>query len=101
MKLRLAMILLAVSATGVTEPVQAQFSKGRSAPKAKVHLLASVEAVVAGQAFDAALQFELADGWHIYWTNSGDSGLPPKAAWQLPDGFSAGDLQFPIPTRHV
>jgi len=45
------------------------------------------------------LRFQLDPGWHIYWTNPGDSGEPPKIAWQLPTGFQAGDLQFPIPHR--
>ncbi|HWC16158.1 MAG TPA: protein-disulfide reductase DsbD domain-containing protein [Terriglobales bacterium] len=45
------------------------------------------------------LRFQLDPGWHIYWTNPGDSGEPPKVAWHLPSGFQAGDLQFPFPHR--
>jgi len=37
--------------------------------------------------------------WHVYWVNAGDSGEPPKIAWTLPAGFSAGAMQFPIPDR--
>ncbi len=36
-------------------------------------------------------------GWHSYWVNPGDSGAPPEVEWQLPEGFSAGPLQFPAP----
>lgn len=36
-------------------------------------------------------------GWHSYWINPGDSGAPPEVEWQLPEGFSAGPLQFPVP----
>ncbi|HKT25579.1 MAG TPA: protein-disulfide reductase DsbD domain-containing protein [Terriglobales bacterium] len=45
------------------------------------------------------LRFQLDPGWHIYWTNPGDSGEPPKITWHLPSGFQAGDLQFPAPHR--
>jgi thiol:disulfide interchange protein DsbD len=45
------------------------------------------------------LRFQLDPGWHIYWTNPGDSGEPPKVTWHLPSGFQASDLQFPAPHR--
>ena len=69
--------------------------------KAVVDLVSSVEAIVPGQPFDLALRFRITEGWHIYWQNSGDSGQPPRVTWTLPAGFSAGDLQFPIPKRHL
>lgn len=53
-----------------------------------------------GQSFDVALHFQLTPGWHIYWQNSGESGLPPSVAWTLPDGFVADELSFPTPKRH-
>lgn len=71
------------------------------AAKARVQLVSSVKAVAAGEAFDVAVKFTIDKGWHIYWMNAGDAGLPPKVEWMLPDGFSAGELRFPIPKRHV
>lgn len=71
-----------------------------AAPKAQVSLLPSVEAVVPGQPFDVGIRFQLDAGWHIYWQNSGDSGLPPSVRWTLPEGFTVGELQFPTPRRH-
>ncbi|HEX3094552.1 MAG TPA: protein-disulfide reductase DsbD domain-containing protein, partial [Candidatus Angelobacter sp.] len=41
----------------------------------------------------------LEPGWHIYWINPGDSGQPPSFKWQLPPGFSAGEIQWPRPER--
>lgn len=38
-------------------------------------------------------------GWHTYWKNPGDSGLPPKMKWNLPGGFSAGSIEWPTPER--
>jgi thiol:disulfide interchange protein DsbD len=82
-------------------PVAGQPDAGKPKPKAAVTLVASVDAVVPGRPFDAGLQFQLESGWHIYWKNSGQSGLPPNVTWSLPDAVTAGDLQYPIPKRHV
>ena len=47
----------------------------------------------------AGLYFKLEPGWHIYWENPGDSGEPPHIHWTLPDGITAGPLQFPPPSQ--
>jgi thiol:disulfide interchange protein DsbD len=47
----------------------------------------------------AGLYFKLEPGWHIYWKNAGDSGEPPHIHWTLPDGVTAGPMQFPAPKR--
>ena len=87
----------------VAGDTHAQFGKKRGAGRAKaaVSLVSSVEAVIPGQPFEVGIRFKLSPGWHIYWQNSGDSGLPPVAEWKLPIGFSAGDLRFPVPARSV
>lgn len=37
--------------------------------------------------------------WHSYWINPGDSGLPTRLAWKLPEGWRAGDIDWPLPQR--
>lgn len=37
--------------------------------------------------------------WHTYWINPADSGLETMLAWDLPEGFSAGDIHWPYPER--
>lgn len=37
-------------------------------------------------------------GWHIYWKNPGDTGLPTKISW-LEGGVEAGEIQWPSPER--
>ena len=54
---------------------------------------------VRGEATKAGLYFKLEPGWHIYWKNAGDSGEPPHIKWTLPEGITAGPLQFPAPKR--
>ena len=36
-------------------------------------------------------------GWHAYWTNPGDAGKEASIRWSLPEGFEAGELQYPTP----
>ncbi len=45
------------------------------------------------------LLFDLDKGWHTYWVNPGDAGAPPRVQWELPSGFRAGDIRWPVPTR--
>ena len=44
-----------------------------------------------------ALDYTPAPGWHTYWINPGDTGLPPKFKWNLPDGVTVANAQFPTP----
>ena len=52
-----------------------------------------------GQSFTGGLYFKLEPGWHVYWSNAGDSGEPPRITWTLPPGLTAGALEFPAPRR--
>lgn len=48
---------------------------------------------------NAGLYFKLEPGWHVYWKNPGDAGEPPHIKWTLPQGITAGPLEFPVPKR--
>ena len=43
------------------------------------------------------LKLRMAQEWHTYWKNPGDSGLPTKIQWTLPEGWKAGEIQWPYP----
>ncbi|MEO6966042.1 MAG: thioredoxin family protein [Acidobacteriaceae bacterium] len=64
-----------------------------------VELVTETNTIAPNHDFLAGLHFILDPGWHVYWINAGDAGLPPRVAWQLPVGITAGDLQFPAPER--
>jgi len=68
---------------------------------AKIALLAENGAFKPGQTASIGLFFDLDQGWHIYWVNPGDSGEPPRVQWNLPKGFRAGDIRWPVPVRLV
>ncbi|HJU76375.1 MAG TPA: protein-disulfide reductase DsbD domain-containing protein, partial [Sphingomicrobium sp.] len=52
-----------------------------------------------GGEVELAIHMRPSPGWHGYWLNPGDAGLPMEVKWQLPPGFSAGPLRYPVPTR--
>ncbi len=62
-------------------------------------LVADVAAVVPGRPFKLAVHFKMLDGWHVYWLNPGDSGTEPQITWKLPDGFTVGAPEWPVPQR--
>jgi thiol:disulfide interchange protein DsbD len=72
---------------------------GATGPHGTVDLIAEQISVQPARPFWVGLHFQLEPGWHIYWTNPGDSGEPPRVKWNLPPGFQAGPLQWPIPRR--
>jgi DsbC/DsbD-like thiol-disulfide interchange protein/cytochrome c biogenesis protein CcdA len=61
-------------------------------------LIAEGPAVPGGEV-DLAIVMRPQPGWHGYWLNPGDAGLPMKVDWQLPAGATAGPLRYPVPTR--
>jgi thiol:disulfide interchange protein/DsbC/DsbD-like thiol-disulfide interchange protein len=65
----------------------------------KAHLVSEVSAIAPGQSFWVALEFNIRDGWHTYWRNPGDSGQATTLKWQLPQGFTAGDIVWTTPHR--
>ena len=54
-----------------------------------------------GQAITVAIVLDMDRQWHTYWSYPGESGLPTTVRWELPEGFSAGPLQWPVPERFV
>ena len=66
-------------------------------PHSDVMLVSDVASVQPGQSVTVAVRLTLDPYWHTYWTNPGDAGLPLTVKWSLPDGVTAGPLQFPTP----
>ncbi len=60
-------------------------------------LAADTSAVAPGKPFTVGVPLKMAPGWHTYWQWGGDSGAPTKIEWELPEGFKAGAIQWPLP----
>ena len=59
--------------------------------------MTSVQAVQPGVPFTIALHLHHQPGFHTYWKKPGIVGLPTSIEWTLPEGFTAGPLQWPAP----
>jgi DsbC/DsbD-like thiol-disulfide interchange protein len=70
-----------------------------SIPHGTVDLVAENQWIAPGRQTYFGLNFQLEKGWHIYWVNPGDSGQPPRVEWHLPEGLSAGEIEWPAPRR--
>ena len=68
-------------------------------PHGTVQFVSDQSSIQPARPFWAGLYFQLEKGWHIYWSNPGDSGEPPRVKWDLPPGFQAGPLLWPLPRR--
>jgi thiol:disulfide interchange protein/DsbC/DsbD-like thiol-disulfide interchange protein len=71
-----------------------------ASPHSDASLATSVTGIAPGETFTVALDIEMEEGWHTYWMNPGDSGEPLTIEWDLPNGFTAGAIQWPFPHRY-
>lgn len=67
----------------------------------EARLVASVSTIQPGVPFTLGLQFTIDRTWHTYWANPGDTGIPTSLNLTLPEGFTAGPLQFPVPKKFI
>jgi DsbC/DsbD-like thiol-disulfide interchange protein len=66
-----------------------------------VALVSEQATITAGKPFTVGLKIHHHEGFHTYWQNPGIAGVPVKLAWQLPEGFSAGPIQWPYPEQSM
>lgn len=77
----------------------AQVPRRDPTPHSSARLVAETRAIVPGQPVTVGLRIELDRGWHTYWANPGDAGTGATLDWQLPAGFAADTIQWPVPKR--
>jgi thiol:disulfide interchange protein len=68
-------------------------------PHVEAELIARHATFIPGQPIEVALRLKIIDHWHTYWRNPGDSGLPTRLKWTLPEGFVAGEIEWPYPKK--
>ncbi|MFL6541555.1 MAG: protein-disulfide reductase DsbD family protein [Chthoniobacterales bacterium] len=81
----------------LTSFASAQNYHGRELVHAE--LVADTSAIVAGKPLTVGLLLRMAPAWHTYWRYSGDAGLPTEIKWDLPAGWKAGEIQWPLPHK--
>ncbi|MCA3019560.1 MAG: thioredoxin family protein [Rhodocyclaceae bacterium] len=94
---RVAAMLASVLALGISSLADA--AEVVKTPHVEAQLVARHTTFQPGKPIEAALRLKIIDHWHTYWRNPGDSGLPTKLKWTLPEGFTAGEIQWPYPKK--
>jgi thiol:disulfide interchange protein DsbD len=74
----------------------AAFASGLTAQHVTASLVATEASVQSGRPITVAIRLEHEAHWHTYWLNPG-TGYPTSIAWQLPPGWTAGEIQWPSP----
>lgn len=62
-------------------------------------VLHAPQGIAPGQEVRLGLLLRHQPGWHTYWKNAGDSGLPTQLSWMLPAGLKAGEIDWPVPQQ--
>jgi thiol:disulfide interchange protein DsbD len=62
-------------------------------------LLCEAESIQPGSPFWVGVRLKMKKGWHTYWKDPGESGMATTIRWDLPPGFSAGSIEWPVPER--
>ena len=64
--------------------------------RVEARLYVENETVQSGEKFRLGVYLTLDRGWHVYWRNSGQSGIPTRLTWKI-DGAQVGPIQWPFP----
>jgi len=65
--------------------------------RTEISLVSDYDTVAPGQDFTVVLRMRFDTDWYTYWRNPGDSGEPVMIRWDLPEGFTAGEINWPVP----
>lgn len=100
---RSAQLLVIIAWLGLSGSldVRASAFSADGGPNVAAKLVSEVTGIEAGKPFWVLLRQDIRPGWHTYWRNAGDSGAPTEITWDLPAGFSAGEIQWPFPERII
>ena len=88
----MSLLLALVALPALAQPV----GKG---PHVRIELLAETQRPAAGSTVTLAFASVPEKGWHAYWQNPGDAGLPARFDWAPPSGATIGEPRYPVPQR--
>jgi thiol:disulfide interchange protein DsbD len=65
----------------------------------RAQLLLGMKAARPGETVIAGVVLRMDAKWHTYWRNPGASGMATRIDWDLPPGFEAGEVHWPVPRK--
>jgi thiol:disulfide interchange protein DsbD len=72
-----------------------------AASRVKAEALLDTTAVAPGTPFTVGVTLTTNAGYHVYWSNPGESGIATSFKLALPPGFTAEPLPLPVPKTFV
>ncbi len=66
----------------------------------EVSLIAEAESLKLGDRSKILVEVKLADGWHVYSEDAGESGLPTQVQWDVSNGLKIQNLDYPEPAKY-
>ena len=67
--------------------------------QAALRLIAAGETVGNQGELRLGLDFDMAEGWKIYWRSPGEAGYPPRVDWSGSDNLADATIHWPVPHR--
>lgn len=64
---------------------------------ARLELISANAVIAPGDPFEVGVHIRHRRGFHSYWKNPGVVGFATRIEWDLPDGFTAGPIAWPVP----
>lgn len=89
----LSLLLVGAALPARAEPVRTEHLE--------VELTPQTAWVAPGATVHVALRQQIADGWHTYWTNPGDTGQATSLVWRTSPGVTVGEPLWPTPERII
>ena len=92
-------LVLALAGLGLFAPAVAAQASG-DGRRAEAELISERTSVLPGETVFIALKMTMDPGWHIYWRNAGDAGLPPQLILKETAGIgeaALGEMMWPLP----
>ncbi len=65
----------------------------------QIELVTDIQSIVPGVPFTVGFVIETLEGYHTYWRGPVIVGVATRFEWQLPAGFSAGEVAWPPPQK--
>src|ERR1700754_4067048 len=93
--LRLAVAAYAISTLAVPATAE-DASRWDGDARSAIRLIAGSRS---GGVVRAGVQIRIKPGWHTYWRNPGDAGVPPRFDFQGSQNVKSVDVRWPSPKR--
>lgn len=79
----------------------AQAMPWKKAPPVSAELIADQAGAQPGGELTLGILLKHSEGWHTYWKSPGETGIATDVQWSLPQGWSAGEIQWITPKKFV